>query len=34
MIFTEGADSTDETERTEIIHDLTRAVEGTLFPAD
>ncbi|WP_258060642.1 class A beta-lactamase-related serine hydrolase [Arthrobacter sp. 4R501] len=33
VIFTEGADSTDESERTEIIHDLTRAVVGTLFPA-
>ena len=33
VIFTEGADSTDEAERTEMIHDLTRAVVGTLFPA-
>ncbi|MGY4543698.1 beta-lactamase class A [Arthrobacter sp. UYNi723] len=33
VIFTQGADSTDEAERTEMIHDLTRAVEGTLFPA-
>lgn len=33
VIFTEGADSTDESERTEMIHDLTRAVVGTLFPA-
>ncbi|MHA7290702.1 serine hydrolase [Arthrobacter sp. MDT3-24] len=33
VIFTEGADSTDEAERTEMIHDLTRAVVATLFPA-
>jgi beta-lactamase class A len=33
VIFTEGADSADEAERTEMIHDLTRAVVGTLFPA-
>lgn len=33
VIFTEGADSTGEAERTEIIHDLTRAVVGMLFPA-
>lgn len=33
VIFTEGADSTDEAQRTEMIHDLTRAVVETLFPA-
>ena len=33
VIFTEGADSTDEAQRTETIHDLTRAVVDTLFPA-
>ena len=33
VIFTEGADSTDEAERTEMIHDLTRAVVQTLFRA-
>jgi hypothetical protein len=33
VIFTEGLDTTDEAERSQIIRDLTRTVVDALFPA-
>ncbi|MCP8999651.1 class A beta-lactamase-related serine hydrolase [Pseudarthrobacter sp. RMG13] len=33
VIFTEGADSTDEAERTQMIHELTQAFVMKLFPS-
>jgi beta-lactamase class A len=33
VIFTEGLDTTDEAERTQLIRDLTRTVVESLFPA-
>jgi beta-lactamase class A len=33
VIFTEGPDTTDEAERTQLIRDLTRTVVDALFPA-
>lgn len=33
VIFTEGADTTEEAERSQTIRDLTRAVVDALFPA-